>query len=289
MDSFSKRQGLVPEKAIQIDSMDEPLRNSLWNAATILFGGYVPTGPTCGYEDVIADQRLETLVLRLWALHFRWPIDGMPGSWSEIKSEIRRKYFEMKWYETYDFVEFIAGESGESNARASESFRNLCNDYLARESSGYRFVGDIITPITDKEEIAEVRAALATFHDTVGIQLESALAKLADRQNPDYRNSIKDAISAVETVVNLINGTTNKTLGDALKKISGAIDLHPALAKGLDSIYGWTSDDKGGIRHAMMEKKEVTAADARFMLVSCSAFVNHLIAKAEQAGIKLKT
>jgi hypothetical protein len=35
---------------------------------------------------------------------------------------------------------------------------------------------------------------------------------LSDRENPDYRNSIKESISAVEAIVNLINGTDSDTL-----------------------------------------------------------------------------
>ena len=31
MISFSERQGIVPERAIQIDSVDDHLRNRLWN------------------------------------------------------------------------------------------------------------------------------------------------------------------------------------------------------------------------------------------------------------------
>jgi len=56
------------------------------------------------------------------------------------------------------------------------------------------------------------------------------------------------------------------------------------LAKGYNKIYGWTSDE-GGIRHALSDKGdvEITLADARYMLVSCSAFVNYLISNAENA------
>ena len=39
--------------------------------------------------------------------------------------------------------------------------------------------------------------------------------------------------------------------------------------------------------HAMMEKSNVTLDDAKFMLVSCSAFVNYLIAESQEAGIEL--
>jgi len=88
-----------------------------------------------------------------------------------------------------------------------------------------------------------------------------------------------------ESVCRLIGG--GKTLGDAPKGIRDKIDLHPALEKGFGALYGYTSD-KGGIRHALLEESSVDSTDARFMLVTCSAFVNFVVAKASTAGIELK-
>jgi len=51
----------------------------------------------------------------------------------------------------------------------------------------------------------------------VGTHLLTALDLLADRQAPDYRNSIKESISTVEAIANRLAGTTNKPLGDPMK------------------------------------------------------------------------
>jgi len=51
------------------------------------------------------------------------------------------------------------------------------------------------------------------------------------------------------------------------------------------AIYGYTSDE-GGIRHAMLEEKIIDFEDAKFMLVSCSAFINYLIMKSTKSGIE---
>jgi hypothetical protein len=104
--------------------------------------------------------------------------------------------------------------------------------------------------------------------------LDTALARLADRSAPDYRNSIKESISAVEAVCQILTGDPKATLGQALKKLS----IHSALEKGFSAIYGYTSD-ADGIRHALYEESILDADDAKFFLVSCSAFVNYLIAK----------
>lgn len=291
MDSFSRRQGLVPETVIQIDSMDAALRNSLWNALNMCFWSKreIPHAPrVVGLRgDYFGEQPLRRVIVKLWAHHFRWLLDSMPQAYRDVVAKLREQYTTLEWYEVYDFIEFMAPLADEVKAGSTSVYIERCNMALERECSAYRFVGTQICRITNNQEIAEIESALQTPFETIQTQIQSALDKLSDREESDYRNSIKESISAVETVVNLINGTNNKSLGDALKKISDAIDLHPALAKGLDSIYGYTCDDKGGIRHAMMEKTDLRVADARFMLVSCSAFVNYLIAKAEQANIPL--
>ena len=44
------------------------------------------------------------------------------------------------------------------------------------------------------------------------------------------------------------------------------------------ALYGYTSDENG-IRHGGIDFTSVPAGDAKYMLVSCSAFVNYLIEK----------
>jgi len=91
-----------------------------------------------------------------------------------------------------------------------------CNDVLESEMSAYRFVGKYITQITSKEEISEIEEALRTPLKPVRIHLEKSLELLSDRKSPDYRNSIKESISAVEAVCKIITGDKKATLGKCL-------------------------------------------------------------------------
>lgn len=68
------------------------------------------------------------------------------------------------------------------------------------------------------------------------------------------------------------------TLGDALKAIEKRGSLHTALKDGFMKLYGYTSDE-GGIRHAMLDEPNLTPADARYFLLSCTSFVNYLKAQ----------
>jgi len=109
---------------------------------------------------------------------------------------------------------------------------------------------------------------------------------LADRKSPDYRNSIKESILAVESLCQLITGNTKVTLGQALKDIENKVIIHSALKKSFSNLYGYTND-ADGIRHALLDESNLNFEDAKFMLVSCSAFINYLKSKALTAGINL--
>lgn len=79
---------------------------------------------------------------------------------------------------------------------------------------------------------------------------------------------------------------THATLGPALSAVDKKAKLHPSLKEAFQKLYGYTSDAQG-IRHALMDEPTLDVEDAKFMLVSCSAFVNYLVVKAQKAGIAI--
>ena len=165
------------------------------------------------------------------------------------------------------------------------------NLILRRENAGYRFVAGQLAPITNPTEIEEIERA-ADVAAAVGLNgahahIAQALSLFSKRPEPDYRNTVKEAISAVESVVKVINGARGGGLPDALNILAARIDLHPSLKLGLEKLYGYTSD-KDGVRHAIFGQSRVDETDARFMIVTCSAFVTFLIAKADAAGLLKK-
>ena len=48
-------------------------------------------------------------------------------------------------------------------------------------------------------------------------------------------------------------------------------------------LYGYTSD-AGGIRHGCIDFTNANEEDAKYMLISCSAFVNYLKVKYSKIG-----
>lgn len=61
-----------------------------------------------------------------------------------------------------------------------------------------------------------------------------------------------------------------------LRKLEKDGKMHPALSKAFSLLYGYTND-ADGIRHGLLGEESLTKSDARFMLISCSAFVNYVI------------
>ena len=156
----------------------------------------------------------------------------------------------------YDFIEFIAQNLSNLD---KELFVEECNSALEKELSAYRFIGDNIGEITSEAEISAIEAGLADSSPFAGINrhLQDALEKFTDRKNPDYRNSIKESISAVEGMARLITGDPKATLGKAIKRLKdNGLVLHRSLEGAWGKLYGYTSD-AGGIRHAMLEESTI--------------------------------
>lgn len=280
---FSERKGLKKLRTeVQIDSIDNALRNRLWNVLDFYLWKRGREHADYSYGHM--SEEMKSFFIRLWHYYFRKPVDTLSSKWADNYDKIRKYYFGCPWNEVYDFVEFTAKNYPDKPVKPK--FMKTCDGVLESELSAYRFVGGKIIQVTSEEEISEIEEALATPLKPVRAHLEKSLELLSDRKSPDYRNSIKESISAVEAICRLITKNDKATLGQALKEVETKVALHGALKKGFSNLYGYTSSAEG-IRHALLEETTLSFEDAKFMLVSCSAFINYLIAKTSKAGIKI--
>jgi hypothetical protein len=262
--------------------MDSALRNRLWNVLDYYYWSHEHGTPNI---VKVPSAQMKSILTKVWGDYFKESVDIIHQWWSDTFRILSERYSGFKWYEVYDFIEFAANNFSEEET--NKKFIKTCNSVLETELSAYRFVGNVITQITSKEEIAEIEEALETPSKPVNAHLGNALKLLSDRKSPDYRNSIKESISAVEALCRLITKNSNATLGQALKEVETKVGLHKALKNAFSSLYGYTSSSDG-IRHALLEETTLSFEDAKFMLVSCSAFVNYLISKASKAGLDIE-
>lgn len=235
---FSERIGKSPVRtALQVESIDKYLRNTLWNVLTESF--FDKLDKELPKDDKDAIYRL------IWKGFFYNTVDVIPkypasfiislGSvnGTMVVFDIRKWFFADKteWFKIYDFIEFIAATC--KNAYL-HGFIGDINHVLKKELAGYRLVNGKIVQVTSEEEIQAIEDALVStdIWKPVNTHLQTALDLLSDRKNPDYRNSIKESISAVEAICCIITGSS-ATLGQALKQVEKEHHIHSALSYNL--------------------------------------------------------
>lgn len=262
---FSERMGFVKVSDVfQTQSMSQELRNRIYNFI----------------ENSFPDENRERIYKSFHCEFFKLK-QGEFRYYSGLSGSFENSFDESEWHKLYDLLEFIIqmyssySNFGEYIRHPQKQFVTKINLILEEERSGYRIIDNLVTPIIDNNEIESIEEAI-NQQDNASIHLKTALQHLANKHKPDYRNSIKESISAVECVLRIITGES--TAGKALNKVQQKIHLPTILKDGFEKIYAYTNG-KEGIRHALMEETELKLEDAKFMLVSCSAFVNYLKSK----------
>jgi hypothetical protein len=279
---FSERKGLSSVRdAIQNDGMDDELRSGLWNAFLRYIYGNIKYDKQ--KHSFLVNSNLYGLFSSYWLDLFKLPLDCLPTKYAnEALKILREHFFECSWFKVYDFIEFTAKNCPDW---LNENYTKYCNNILERERSAYRFVDSYITDIISDEEIEAIETAInsTTKYQGISDHIKTSIRLLYDHDSPDYRNSIKESISAVESLCISVSGDKKSTLGAALKKIDNSHQLHPAFKSALNSLYGYTSDSSG-IRHALIDDTNfVSHSDAKFMLVVCSAFINYVLEKVSES------
>lgn len=287
---FSQRKGLRPlQKTLQTNGLDQETRNGLWSVLTAsVFDNWSPINIYGERATGSRAHHVESLYRAIWFGLLKRPLDAMPSYDPDDRHSaykvIREIVLNGEWFDVLDLVEMIVKNIPKDWQGHTA---DLCNKLFTTENASYRFIESEITEITDEAEIESIEAALKTPKETINEHFSNSLALLSDRHAPDYRNSIKESISAVESLCKIISGKRNGSLGECLKIIQQSHPMHKAFQAALTSLYGYTSDE-GGIRHALTEESlQPTFADAKFMLVSCTAFVNYLLTIAAEDNISL--
>lgn len=268
--SFSQRNGYRPiEDEILYEQLSHSLCTDIWNFLYSFWFDSLRSGSIPLFlEDICTD-------------FLKQRKDKIPTFRSDQLELFQKIIFPrtQSWYVLYDFLEFFNDFLIRNPGRIkSHQFISAINNILENNRAGYRFVNNQIVPITDSNEIKAIQEATETSpYKEVEIHLTSALKFFSDKENPDFRNSIKESISAVEVFCRKI--TNESTLDRALKKLSAkGIHIPTTLNVGIEKLYHFTNGPEG-IRHALMDEPTVGQAEAYFMLVACSSFINYLKTK----------
>lgn len=270
---FSEKFGHKLAKPIQYESISDALRVRIWNLfylSEIQVGGF--SSPRISRE-LSGKTAIEVIVADKLGFNI--------SSTKKFSILEQLEYYlihDSHWFEVYDFIEIhlLSIEEKYRKERIQQY-----NDLLEEEKVGYRVISGQVVPITNSSEIQEIECIVNCKYESVATHMKKALTLYADLKKPDYENSIKESISAVEAMCCVITGIsgTQATLGNTLKKLKdNGIHIHTAMEKAFLSLYGYASDESG-IRHGGIDFTNAPAEDAKYMLISCSAFINYLIEK----------
>lgn len=298
-DLFSERYGYVTKK-LQYEYLNEFSKAHLWDEINWHFlvkakRMYEESEDECEIDNDCSEQAFEfyySLNRDFWGQS----VDELKIDPSQVKAGLKNIVMNTMWHNTFDVIEAIVRicpvlvPDNKKRKTLLKNFHSATNKVFEEQRCAYRLLDGMIVPNVNNIEIVTITNALVdtALIKTVNAHLEQAVKHYSDRRNPDYRNAIKESISALESLINLIAGSKGSTMSDALKLIKrkDILGLHQALHNSLMSLYGWASDESG-IRHYLKEESTIENDDAKLIIVTCCSFVSYLIAKAMKAGIKL--
>jgi len=276
MQSFSQRNGFIDSQILQKDNISYDLKLSLFNVIVMCLEVDLKNEKEDSYSQ---PNKYKTLIYIIYLEFFKGRVTSHmfknAHSWKIIEF-IESEFFNLEFFEVYDFLEIIISKF--KNKYADDSYIKVSmkfNDSLKKHNSAYRVVEGSVVSITSEDEINEIERAAAQ-DAFIQEHLNKAIYHMSNKDGPDYRNSIKESISAVEYCVREI--TRENTLGDAFKKLEKNNIIIPEMLRcSFLKLYHWTNDKKSGVRHALMEEgKMPKLEEARYMLITSSAFINYL-------------
>lgn len=289
--NFSQRIGKTNfENTLQVESLNYKTRMKLWNYHySLLFITFKNLrAKKLTMDDFLNnDDSYIKFWICIWEDYFDYPLDEFNlNSYlmniDKFKKLIKDHFLDAEWNKVLDIIEFlyIPIKKFEYSMNAKYNYEDQINLIFDNNNVGYRFLNKIITPIFNQNELESIEQVINNEkYKSINKHMTNALNYLSDRKRPDYKNSIKESISAVESISKIIMNNENVSLSKVIEKLGSKIYLNNNFKKGIKYLYDYTSDEDG-IRHGAFNTSDnVTKSDAKFMLVICSAFVNYLIEK----------
>lgn len=292
--------GITPtQKPLQDQGMDGDLRSKLYNTVHEYYVTPLNTlEPPIREEEQCLFINPDTLFVNIDVLmaglvndFIKKPITAFysGGCWdyTAVFNELGHTFSGGDWQEVYFLLTMFV--KNYPNSAINKAFMDQCNKVLEEENSAYQFVaGRILPKMSDLERKGVEKAASGS--DEPSKLLDKAVEKLAQG---DTKNAIKEAVLAVESLSGRLSLHTHpadlkKTLPKALERLEKELrqSFNPNLKETFLRLYDYASSEPG-IRHSSTARPTYAEeAEARFILVTCSALINYLRTKADEAGLK---
>lgn len=313
--NFSQRAGLEPSHTpLLTESMSKDLLISLWN---IILGRLFGKLGSNAYGEITQEYNV---FIALWKHFFKQPMDEFERLLGARKDWYRDAYDTMEWNRVYDFLEFIAGRMLPYDAAI---FTADVNEALAAEYAAYRFAGNKIVCMSDTKSAETLGLAQdeAARHDLgqSGLALVACIKALGQRENPDFdlalvhsKEALRSALSHVENLCGaqaLVAGQTKLEGNDVAsafveseksEKLVQSVKSLQAVTETMRLLSGPTPEssevlllaraNRIGLPEGLLDKiisHEGAASrdEAECCVVTCSALIRYLVARATGAGL----
>jgi hypothetical protein len=272
---FSERKGIKHfSDIVQVNSLNERTRNKLYSVISESFDElYVD------YDGSLKDEFVEYLYKELFSKTERDIPKWRNGyDYEEVFNTVYTIIIQYDYTDIFTFIEGIikfldiADKATYNRYSYKNEYIEVISNVFKKENVNYRIINEKITDIVDEQQISSIEETLNNPYKEVSRHYSKAIEQLYSLK--DFDNSIKESISSVEAMCQILTKNSKATLGDALKLLKDKI--HPAMKSAFEKLYGYTSD-ANGIRHANgLGEGDSTFEEAKYMLISCSAFINYL-------------
>lgn len=196
----------------------------------------------------------------------------------EASEAIAATIMNCEWWQFYDICEVVktVPDSADKKVKLTQKINTLFQE----ERLGYKFRDDQIEKIGSEEFDQAILQAIE--QQQIGPRFEVPLHQLnkaltfRNSMPPDYPNSVKEAVNAVEGVWQVIKEMPGTALPTVLS------NLDPPLPDGLKKIYiglyGYGSGSEGA-RHAGVGGHTVDAEEAELIVHCAAAAISYAISK----------
>lgn len=171
--------------------------------------------------------------------------------------------------------------------QSSLDFSNELNRVLSDHQIGYKLKdGEIqrILPAAIQETIDQTTKLL---HHSEFAGPEQQFQKAIrfynqrpkpDLENPDLENTVKEAVGAVEATLRILANDEKLTLSQIIKQEPFNTEIHGALKRALDSMYGYRGDAPG-VAHGQAGPSVTGTEEAELVLAQSAGWIVYLYNK----------
>lgn len=297
MNKFSERYGYVPPKPSEPVIEDAPrwVRSKyvrlLWSF-TYVDGD--TRYPTEGHP--LGIKHLNGIILD----HLRQ--EGSPDAWDSwgCQDFLETLVSGVEWYHFYDIVELIGQELKQWQEKLYKGLsrpgeEKMISDRI-NEFGLNRYSGDINKLFNEenvgwrldrngfvvRESPKEMSDRIEKIEETLADEFEPArehyrkAVRFANARPSDPENSIKEIVSAVESIGRVLHPKAN-TLGDVVKEMRREQVWPQQLVSVIEKFYGYACSEPA-VRHGAPTISRVLLDDAEFCLHVGAALIRYMIA-----------